>query len=194
MTNKSTNNSKWLADELAKDSKKSKGVKQRAAIIIIFLLFLSGGAFALVRKPAGDTFEPPETVQQSVVVDEPNTATGTPPASSSTTSTSAPASQSSSPNPSEVNAKLCQDSIKTAQNAAQTYRDQYDSSYNFWKSTYEGQYYSSAAADSRANYIAFTKNQFADYISRNTSTVQTFCKSSASLPQIMLQPDYSAWR
>lgn len=92
-----------------------------------------------------------------------------------------------------LDAKICGDSIKAAQNLAAGWSKLYFDAWKSWNEGYVGQYDSPEALQSKQFIKDHTKKLFDDLISSDDPSLKKVCHSSTSLREILVMPNYDAW-
>ncbi|MCX4976259.1 hypothetical protein [Streptomyces sp. NBC_00620] len=93
----------------------------------------------------------------------------------------------------EVEAKECISTIDNAQAMAKNYNAMFFDAWHSWNRDFAGRYDSPEAAESKQFYKNHIKKLFADVISSADPGMKQVCRSSTSLADILIMPNYDAW-
>ena len=92
-----------------------------------------------------------------------------------------------------INAKLCKDMFDSAIAINANNNALYQKSWGFWTTTYAGRYETPEAEESKQWYKSNALESFNRLVSESDPKLQEICKSTTSLSEALIQPDYSKW-
>ena len=168
-------------------------IKYYVAGSIMLALVVGAGTSALITKQdEGEIKSPTTTTQVQATSTAPPTTPLPAPAPQPVTPVITPPT-SPSIDENALNAKLCQSIIDNAKALNESHNSLYFDSWNSWTQTFYGNYDSAEALESKQFYKDHTKKLFNELVSSTNPSMQNSCKSTTSLADILIQPNYDQW-
>lgn len=187
-----------LLDDLHRDRKRRKNQLIRRLLVgipLTLIAVISVTALADTNQQAATNKPDNSTTTESSLPPSSEIASDNKPQSTiSDVRQTKPTASNSPADYSAINATLCNDMKGRIQSQNESYLTQYADNQKYWTELYRGSYETPEALQSKQYYIDYTKGRFDELRSSSGPSLQKVCGTNTSINEVLLLPDYSAWR